>query len=35
MNDENTVDTCTDSVKQKMENEAPYVQLSLKQIQNK
>ena len=30
MIDENTVDTRTERVKQKMENEAPYVILSLK-----
>ena len=30
-----TVDTRTQRVKQKMKNEAPYVLLSLKQIQNK
>ena len=35
MIDENTVDTRTERVKQKMKNEAPYVLLSLKQIQNK
>ena len=34
MIDENTVDTRTERVKQKMKNEAPYVLLSLKQIQN-
>ena len=33
--DENTVDTHTERVKQKMKNEVPYVQLSLKQVQNK
>ena len=35
MIDENTVDTRTEKVKQKMKNQAPYVLLSLKQIQNK
>ena len=37
MIDENTVDTRTERVKQKMKNEAPYVllSLSLKQIHNK
>ena len=35
MTDENTVDTHTERVKQKMKNEAPYVLLSLKQIHNK
>ena len=35
MIDENTVDTRTERVKQKMKNEAPYVQFSLKQIHNK
>ena len=34
MIDEN-VDTRTERVKQKLKNEAPYVLLSLKQIQNK
>ena len=35
MIDENTMETRTERVKQKMKNEAPYVLLSLKQIQNK
>ena len=35
MIDENTVETHTERVKQKMKNEAPYVLLSLKQVQNK
>ena len=35
MIDENTVDTRTEKVKQKMKNQAPYVLLTLKQIQNK
>ena len=35
MIDENTVDTRTERVKQKMKNEAPYVLLSLEQIHNK
>ena len=35
MIDENTVDTRTERVEQKTKNEAPYVLLSLKQIQNK
>ena len=35
MIDENTVDTRTERVKQKMKNEVPYVLLSLRQIQNK
>ena len=35
MIDENTVDTRTEKVKQKMKNQAPYVLLSLKQTQNK
>ena len=35
MIDENTVDTRTERVKQKMKNEASYVLLLLKQIQNK
>ena len=35
MIDENTVDTRTEKVKQKMKIQAPYVLLSLKQIQNK
>ena len=35
MIDENTEDTRTETVKQKMKNEAPYVLLSMKQIQNK
>ena len=34
MIDENTVDRRIERVKQKMKNEAPYVLLSLKQIQN-
>ena len=34
MINENTVDTRTERVKQKMENEAPYLLLSLKQIHN-
>ena len=34
MIDENTVDTRTERVKQKMKNEAPYVLLSLKQTHN-
>ena len=34
MIDENTVDRRTERVKQKMKNEAPYVLLPLKQIQN-
>ena len=34
MIDENTVDTRTERVKQKMKNEAPYVLLSLKQMLN-
>ena len=34
MIDENTVDTRTERVKQKMKNEARYVLLSLKQIHN-
>ena len=35
MIDENTVETNIERVKQKMKNEAPYVLLSLKQVQNK
>ena len=35
MIDENTLDTRTERVKQKMKNQAPYVLLSFKQIQNK
>ena len=35
MIDENTVDTRTERVKQKMKNEAPYVFLSLKKRKNK
>ena len=35
MIDENTVDTRTERVKQKMKNERPYVLLSLKQMHNK
>ena len=35
MIDENTVDTRTERVKQKMKNEVPYVLLSLRQIHNK
>ena len=35
MINENTVDTRTERVKQKMKIEASYVLLSLKQIQNK
>ena len=35
MIDENTMETRTERVKQKMKNEVPYVLLSLKQIQNK
>ena len=34
MTDENTVDTHTQRVKQKIKNEAPYVLLSLKQMLN-
>ena len=30
-----TVDTCTERIKQKMKNEAPYVLLLLKLIKNK
>ena len=35
MIDENTLDTRTERVKQKMKNKAPYLLLSLKQIKNK
>ena len=35
MIDENTVDTRTETVEQKMKNEVPYVLLSLKLIKNK
>ena len=35
MIDEKTVDTRTERVKQILKNEVPYVQLSLKQTQNK
>ena len=35
MTDKNNVDTCTERVKQKMKNEAPYLLVSLKQIHNK
>ena len=35
MIDEKTVNTCKERVKQILKNEAPYVQLSLKQKKNK